>query len=138
MKKNIFAVVLCSTLFLFGCQNEEINSSKESSTSIVEGSIMSDSKKSNPSITEKDGIVTDTDGSMVKIVPEDRKIYIDENTFMDGTDMYKITQNKDDRKNRESEIVVGDTTFYLMFIFPNPNDDTKEDLWYEEYGEYKE
>ena len=52
--------------------------------------------------------------------------------------MYKITQNKDDRKNRESEIVVGDTTFYLMFIFPNPNDDTKEDLWYEEYGEYKE
>ena len=99
---------------------------------------MSDSKKSNPSITEKDGIVTATDGSMVKIVPEDRKIYIDENTFMDGTDMYKITQNKDDRKNRESEIVVGDTTFYLMFIFPNPNDDTKEDLWYEEYGEYKE
>ena len=56
MKKNIFAVVLCSTLFLFGCQNEEINSSKESSTSIVEGSIMSDSKKSNPSITEKEGI----------------------------------------------------------------------------------
>ncbi|SDQ02504.1 hypothetical protein SAMN04487752_0004, partial [Carnobacterium viridans] len=25
--------------------------------------------------------------------------------------------------------------YYLMFIFPNPDDDTKEDLWYEEYEE---
>lgn len=135
MKKNLFAVILCSTLFLFGCQNEEETSSKESNISIVEGSIMSDSKKSNPSITEKDGMATDTEGSLVEIVPEDQKIYVDENAFMDGTDMYKITQNKKDRKNRESELVVDGKNYYLMFIFPNPDDDTKEDLWYEEYEE---
>lgn len=111
MKKSIFTLVLFSSLFLLGCQNEQDSRSIESSTT------------------------TATDGSIVEIVSEDQKIYIDENTFMDGTDMYKTTQNKDDRKNRESEIIADGKNYYLMFIFPNPDDGSKEDLWYEEYEE---
>ncbi|ALV22459.1 MULTISPECIES: hypothetical protein [Carnobacterium] len=52
---------------------------------------------------------------------------------MDGSDYYKVTQDKEGRKNQESEIDVDGKDYYLLYIFPNPDDDTKVDLYYEEY-----
>lgn len=117
MKKSISALLLFSSLLLFGCQNEDNNNSKESSNSAA---------------AESSTVIAD-DGTVVTVVPEDQKIYLDENTWMDGTGLYKVTQNKKDRKDRKSEIVVDGKNYYLLYIFPNPDDDTKVDLWYEEY-----
>lgn len=140
MKKSITTLFLCSSLLLFGCQNENNNNSEESSNSVgVENSVSHSVENSNVAVesgnsnSEENSTVIADDGTVVTVVPEDKKIYIDENTWMDGTDLYKTTQNKEDRKDRKSEIVVDGKNYYLSYIFPNPDDDTKVDLWYEEY-----
>lgn len=76
--------------------------------------------ESGNSNSEENNTVIAEDGTVVTVVPEDKKIYIDENTQMDGTDLYKTTRNKEDRKDRKSEIVVdGKITIYRI-ISPIP------------------
>lgn len=153
MKKGISAVLLCSSLLLFGCQNEESNNSNESSIkssiieednvtlekessnnyNIVDEDSISIVEESNTSNSEGDSTIITNEGEEIPNVPEDQRIYLDKNTFMDGSDYYKVTQDKKDRKNRESEIVVDGKNYFLTFILPNPDDDTKVDLYYEEY-----
>lgn len=135
MKKGISAVLLCSSLLLFGCQNEESNNSNESSikSSIIEEDNVSIVEESSTSNKEEDSTIITNEGEEIPNVPEDQRIYLDKNTFIDGSDYYKVTQDKEDRKNRESEIDVDGKKYFLMFIIPNPDDDTKVDLYYEEY-----
>lgn len=133
MKKNISALLVCSSLLLFGCQNDTNNTSEESSSNPSEVSSSSITEEVNTSNKEGDSTAIAEDGTVVTIVPEDQRIYLDENTFMDGSDLYKITENKDDKMNREDEIVVDGKKYYLLYVFPNADDNTKVDLYYEEY-----
>jgi hypothetical protein len=73
------------------------------------------------------------DGTIVTIVPEDQRIYIDEDVFIYGTGLYKIGGNKAAKMNQKDEIKVEGKKCYLLYVFPNANDDSKEDLYYEEY-----
>ncbi|WP_373471971.1 hypothetical protein [Carnobacterium alterfunditum] len=109
MKKNISILLVCSSSLLFGCQNDGNNSSEESNTAIAD------------------------DGTIVTIVPEGQRIYIDEDIFIYGTGMYKITENKAAKMNQKDEINVDGKNYYLLYVFPNAGDDSKEDLYYEEY-----
>lgn len=125
MKKSISALLICSSLFLFGFQNEGNNSSEESSANIPE--------EGSTSNKEGDSTAIADDGTVVTIIPEDQRIYLDEDTFMDGSDLYKITGNKDNKMNREDEIEVDGKNYYLLYVIPNADDDSKVDLYYEEY-----
>jgi len=109
MKKNISILLVFSSSLLFGCQNDGNNSSEESNTA------------------------TANDGTVVTIVPEDQRIYIDEDVFIYGTGLYKIVGNKADKMNQKDEIKVDGKKCYLLYVFPNADDDSKEDLYYEEY-----
>lgn len=133
MKKSIFALLVFSSLLLFGCQNEVNNSSEENSASMVEEGSTSIPEKGNTSNSEGSSTAIADDGTVVTIVPEDQRIYIDENTFMDGSDLYKITEDKADKMNRKDEIVVDGKKYYVLYVFPNADDDSKVDLYYEEY-----
>jgi len=141
MKKSISALLVCSSLLLFGCQNDSDNTSEVSSSSISEGSTTTVPLEGATSIPEEvdssnkegDSTAIAEDGTVVAIVPEDQRIYLDEDTFLDGTGLYKITENKDDKMNRKDEIEVDGKNYYLVYIFPNADDDTKVDLYYEEY-----
>lgn len=108
MKINISILLICSSLLLLGCQNEANSSSEESNTTIAE------------------------DGTVVKIVPEGQKIYVDEDTFIYGTGFYKATENKADKMNQKDEIKVDGKKYSLLYVFSTKNDESKIDLYYEE------
>lgn len=133
MKKSNAALLVCSSLLLFGCQNEGNNSSEENSASMAKEGSTSIPEEVNTGNKEGDSTAIADDGTVVTIVPEDQRIYIDENTFMDGSDLYKTTENKADKMNRKDEIKVDGKKYYLLYIFPNADDDSKVDLYYEEY-----
>lgn len=150
MKKSISALLVCSSLLLFGCQNDN-NTSKvsDSSNSEESSSVIIEEGSTSPIITkegatsipeevtvnsENSSTVIADDGTVVTIVPEDQRIYLSEDSFMDGTGLYKVTENKEDKMNRKDEIEVEGKNYYLLYIFPNADDDKKVDLYYEEYN----
>lgn len=110
---------------LFGCQNDKNNTSEVSDSSISEesSSVIIEEGSTSPIITKEGNT----------IIPEDQRIYLSEDSFMDGTGLYKVTENKSDKMNRKDEIEVEGKNYYLLYVFPNA-DDTKVDLYYEEYN----